>query len=105
MPETAAPTGKVKNVSGESLIDSWSGGRLVLDGATLEVPVDQVYAYTQQAERWAPHDNHAKKAHKEGAEARESADAGELAIGAQFVDAVDTTDTPPASAADQNQEV
>lgn len=71
-----ADTGKVKNIEGD-LIDSWSGGRLVLKDGVLEVPLEQVYAYTQQTERWVPFDNAAKKAHKDGTEAAEARAAAE----------------------------
>lgn len=72
-------TAKVKNISGEDLIDAWSGGRLVLAGAALDVPVDQVWGYTQQAERWEPVDAAAKKVHKEHYDAAVEREAAELA--------------------------
>lgn len=89
MPDTA----KVKNVGGEDLIDAWSGWRLVEAGQVLEVPVDDVYAYTHQAGRWAPVDAPAKKAHKEGEDARAERDAAEAALTAAFQGPGDEPDT------------
>ena len=42
---------KVKNVSGEDRI---VGGRLVLAGAVLEVPDEDVESYTCQESNWQP---------------------------------------------------
>ena len=55
--------GKIKNVSGEDLVVPWLGGRLVVAGQAVEVPDDEVYAYTQQTSTWAPGDEAAEKAH------------------------------------------
>lgn len=65
---TDPSTAKIKNVSGEALTVPWLGGRLVLDGQVVEVPVEDVHAFTQQAATWAPQDNAAKQAHKEADE-------------------------------------
>ncbi|MCF6376900.1 hypothetical protein L2K70_04730 [Nocardioides KLBMP 9356] len=53
---------KVKNVSGEDRIVQ---GRLVLAGALLEVPADEVWSYTIQEPNWAPGDDEARTAHDE----------------------------------------
>jgi hypothetical protein len=72
-------TAKVKNVSGEDLTVAWLNNRLVLAGQAVEVPVEDVFAYTQQAETWEPYDNAAKKVHKEHHEAALEREAAELA--------------------------
>lgn len=51
---------KVKNVSGSDRIVV---GRLVLQGADLDVPADEVYTYTCQEPNWAPADDEAQAAH------------------------------------------
>ena len=51
---------KVKNVSGEDRIVQ---GRLVLAGAVLEVPADEVWSYTCQEPNWAPADDEAQAVH------------------------------------------
>lgn len=90
MPETA----KIQNSSGESLIVPWLGGRLVEDKQVVDVPVDDVYAYTHQAQTWSPHDAAAKKAHKAGADARDEREAAEAALyEAQF--GTPAPETPP----------
>lgn len=72
-------TGKVKNISGEDLVVGWLGGRLVVATQTVEVPIGDVWSYTQQAETWEPADAPAKKAHKEHLEAALEREAAELA--------------------------
>lgn len=67
MPDAA----KVKYIEDEAHTVPWLGGRLVLPGQVVEVPVEDVYAYTQQADRWEPYDAAAKKAHKQATEARD----------------------------------
>lgn len=59
------PTGKIRNVSGESRSIGHAGGRLVLKGATLDVPLEEVYGYTQQDSIWEPADADAQSAHDE----------------------------------------
>jgi hypothetical protein len=54
---------KIKNVSGEDRTVPWLGGRLVLAGAVVEVEADQVTAFTQQEQTWAPSDKEAQKLH------------------------------------------
>ena len=56
---------KVKNISGEDRTVPGLGGRLVLAGQVVEVPDDEVYAYTQQTSTWAPADEPAKAKHAE----------------------------------------
>ena len=51
---------KVKNISGEDRIVQ---GRLVLAGAVLEVPADEVWSYTCQEPNWAPADDKAQAIH------------------------------------------
>jgi hypothetical protein len=71
---------KVKNIEDEAHTVPALGGRLVLPGQVVEVPVEDVYGYTQQADRWEPHDAAAKKVHKQaarrprGCRGREAAD-------------------------------
>lgn len=78
-------TAKIKNVSGEDLLVPWLGDRLVLDGQAIEVPVDQVYAFTQQDGTWEAYDNAAKKAHKAESESADEARAREQAeLAARF---------------------
>lgn len=72
-------TVKVKNISGEDLVVGWLGGRLVVAGQVVEVPLDDVWSYTQQAEVWEPYDAAAKKAHKEHLEVAHGREAAELA--------------------------
>jgi hypothetical protein len=55
---------KIKNVSGEDLNVPGLGGRLVLDGAVIEVPDEDTYSYTCQESNWAPADKGATKAHE-----------------------------------------
>ena len=55
---------KIKNQSGDDLILPWLGDRLVLAGQVVEVPDDDVYAYTQQS-CWDPSDKDAKAIHGE----------------------------------------
>jgi hypothetical protein len=61
----AQATGKIKNVSGEARTLGGPHGRFVAKGATIDVDLDEVYGYTQQA-IWEPVDAAAKKAHKDG---------------------------------------
>jgi len=44
---------KVKNVSGSDLLVPWLGGRLVLAGAVVDVPDEDVESYTCQESNWA----------------------------------------------------
>ena len=53
---------KVKNISGD---DRLVQGRLVLAGAVLEVPADEVWSYTCQEANWAPADEEATAVHDE----------------------------------------
>lgn len=64
---------KIKNVSGEDRNVPGLGGRLVLDGAVVEVPDEAVYAYTCQESNWAPADKAATKAHEAAAPTSEPA--------------------------------
>jgi hypothetical protein len=61
----AAKVGKIKNVSGVDRIVPWLGGRLVIAGAVVDVPVEDVYAYTCQEANWAPADKAATTAHED----------------------------------------
>lgn len=54
---------KIKNVSGEDRIVPHLGGRLVLAGAVVEVPAEDVYAYTCQTPNWEPANAAAQDAH------------------------------------------
>lgn len=54
---------KIKNTFGEDRIVPWLGDRLVLAGQVVDVPDDDVYAYTQQS-GWAPFDDQAKALHE-----------------------------------------
>lgn len=56
---------KIKNTSGEDLLVPWLGGRLVLAGQAVEVPISDVTAYTQQEATWAPADDEARRLHEE----------------------------------------
>lgn len=60
-----ATHGKVKNTSGEDRIVPGLGGRLVLAGAVVDVPLEDVYSYTCQS-NWEAHDTAATKAHAKG---------------------------------------
>lgn len=62
--------GKIKNESGEARTIHGVNGRFVPKGAVIEVPIDEVYNYTQQ-EIWSPADPAAKKAHAAGQAAYE----------------------------------
>ena len=44
---------KIRNVSGEARLVPWLGGRLVLDGQVVEIPDDDLDAYTCQPDTWA----------------------------------------------------
>lgn len=57
---------KIKNVFGEDRTLPWLGNRLVLDGQVVEVPDEDVYAYTQQS-GWEPADDAAQGIHDEAA--------------------------------------
>lgn len=52
-------------------------GRLVLRGATIEVPADQVYGYTMQVGNWEPADAEAQAAHDAATQAHEAVVEGE----------------------------
>lgn len=65
-------TAKVRNVSGEDLTVGWLNGRLVLEGQAVEVPLEDVWAYTSQPGTWEPYDAAAKKITKDGAEAEDA---------------------------------
>lgn len=54
---------KIKNVSGNDLIVPSLGGRLVLAGQVVEVPDEDVYAFTQQYPNWQPADKPAQTVH------------------------------------------
>jgi hypothetical protein len=45
---------KIKNVSGEARTIPLLGGRLVLDGAVVEVPDEDADSFTCQETNWAP---------------------------------------------------
>lgn len=94
MPEPK--TAKVRNVSGEDLSVGWLNGRLVLAGQAVEVPLEDVFAYTSQPGTWEPYDPAAKKITKDGHEAEVEREAAELAIAepepAPAEQAEDTTD-------------
>jgi predicted component of type VI protein secretion system len=47
-------------------------GRLVLRGATIDVPVEQVYGLTSQVENWQPADDEAQAAHDAASTAHEA---------------------------------
>ena len=59
---------KVKNVSGDARIVE---GRLVLEGADIDVPADAVWSYTCQEPNWAPADDEARAAHEAAVKAAE----------------------------------
>ena len=46
--------GKIRNISGQARTLPWLGDRLVLDGQVVEVPAEDVTAYTQQEAIWEP---------------------------------------------------
>lgn len=56
---------KVRNASGENVYVGTLGGRLVLDGAVIEVDADDVYSYTSSSV-WAAADKAAEKATSDG---------------------------------------
>lgn len=57
---------KIKNVSGDNrTLSAAAGGQLVLKKATVDVPDDEVYNYTQQ-DIWEPYDDAAQAAHEAG---------------------------------------
>lgn len=91
MPEPK--TAKVRNVSGEDLTVGWLAGRLVLAGQAVEVPLEDVFAYTSQPGTWEPYDNTAKKITKDGAEAEEARVASETGA----------DDEPEATAPESNE--
>jgi hypothetical protein len=53
---------KIRNASGEDRLVPWLGDRLVLAGQVVDVPDDDVYAFTQQT-AWSPADPAATEAH------------------------------------------
>lgn len=59
---------KVKNISGEPRI---AQGRLVLEGADLDVEPDEVWSYTCQEPNWAPADDEAQAIHDAAVRASE----------------------------------
>lgn len=54
---------KIKNVSGEDRTVPGLGGRLVVADAVVEVPIEDVYAYTCQGTNWSPANKEAQAAH------------------------------------------
>jgi hypothetical protein len=60
---------KIKNVSGEDRLVPSLGGRLVIAGAVVDVPTEDVYAYTCQEPNWAPANKEAQTAHDKAVEA------------------------------------
>jgi hypothetical protein len=73
-------TAKVRNCSGEDLLVGGSlNGRLVLAGQAVEVPLEDVWAFTSQPGTWEPYDAASKKVTKEGAEAEQAREAAENA--------------------------
>lgn len=54
---------RIKNTSGQDLLVPWLGGRLVVAGAVVEVPAEDVAAYTQQTATWEPADKATQKIH------------------------------------------
>ncbi len=64
-----ATAAKIKNVSGEDRMVPSLGGRLVLAGALVDVPAEDVYAYTCQATNWSPANKEAQAAHDAAVEA------------------------------------
>ena len=54
---------RIKNTSGQDRLVPWLGGRLVVAGAVVEVPAEDVTAYTQQVGTWAPADDKAQQLH------------------------------------------
>lgn len=64
---------KIRNASGEDrTLSAAAGGRLVLAGAVIDVPDEDVYGYTQQS-IWEPVDDDAQAAHDEAHAAYEAA--------------------------------
>lgn len=63
----------IRNKSGIDLIVPWLGDRLVLSGQRVEVPDEDVYAYTQQEATWEAVDDSAKSLTDEGAAQAEAA--------------------------------
>lgn len=69
MPESKAH--KIKNVSGSDLTVPALGGRLIVDGATVEVADEaDVYGFTCQEQTWAPADAATKKLHEKAHDAQ-----------------------------------
>lgn len=60
---------RIKNISGEDREVPALNGRLVLAGQVVDVPAEDVYAFTQQTEVWAPSDAEATTADAEAAAA------------------------------------
>ena len=65
---------KIRNVSGQDLSVPWLGDRLVVAGQVVDVPAEDVYAYTQQA-GWDPADDEAQTLHAAGEEHAEEIEA------------------------------
>lgn len=53
---------KIKNTSGEDRMVPWLN-RLVMAGQVVEVNGEDVWAFTQQAQTWAPADDEAQVEH------------------------------------------
>lgn len=53
---------KIKNTSGEDRLVPWLN-RLVMAGQVVEVPAEDVWAYTQQSGAWEPADDEAQAEH------------------------------------------
>lgn len=54
---------RIKNTSGQDRLVPWLGGRLVVAGAVVDVPEEDVAAYTQQSGTWEPADKATQKIH------------------------------------------
>jgi hypothetical protein len=64
-----ATAAKIKNVSGVDRLVPGLGGRLVMADAVVEVPAEDVHAYTCQESTWAPANKEAQAAHDKAVEA------------------------------------
>lgn len=60
---------KIRNASGEDRYVAALAGRLVVAGAVIDIPTEDVYGYTQQAGIWEPVDDDATAATDQGHEA------------------------------------
>lgn len=54
---------KIRNKSGDDRTVTGLGGRLVLAGQKVDVPVEDVHSYTCQVTIWEPADDEAQAAH------------------------------------------